>query len=201
MFDVTGSIEMRVAHRDIPGGKTVRVHWPSDAQWTRLYSRLNYVEKPDPSGRGAVSDIEGNEEAEAEMFAAIMESQDPELDAAEISEVIDRLQWQRLRAVEREGDVVVVRLGVPGTETVHRLAIPTAAEKRAYRNSLPAVIDLGRGKTMRSLAITAPCKLYDAVARGAEGYQNGGAPAIHKNTAVNALLRVIEETTDDRDFF
>lgn len=202
MFDVTQQIDLTVENREIPGGtKRCRVHWPSEEQWLRYNSRLHLVTKPGEGGVGAVSEIEGDAAAEEELFYAILVEQEPELDVAERAEVVDRLQWQRLREVQRMGDEVVIGIGVPGGETVHRLAVPTAAEKKAYRNSIPAARELGRGKTVMPLSIVPQAKFYDVLSRGVEGYTGGGVPPIHKATAVRALLALVDQSSDDRDFF
>lgn len=199
MFDLNQELVLDIEHRD--GNKQARVHWPTADQWLRFNARLKLIQKPSDDGTGSVDDVEGTAAAEEELYTAILIDEQPALDPAERSEVIDRLQWQRLRSVERTGDVVEVVIGIPGTETRHRLAVPTASEKRTYRNSIPAQVDLGRGKVMTSLTIAPQVKFYDVLSRGSDGYANGDVPPIHKSTAIRALLIKIDRSSDDRDFF
>lgn len=202
MFDANREIRMDVENREAPEGKkTCQVRWPTEEQWLRYNGQLRLITKPGADGVGSMNEIEGDAVAEEELYKGIVVSEEPALDASERSEVIDRLQWQRLREVKREGDVVVVKIGVPGAETVHRLAIPTAAEKKNYRNAIPAAVDLGRDKTVMYLTIAPQVKFYDVLNRGAEGYVDGIVPPIHKATAIRALLAKLDDSGDDRDFF
>lgn len=199
VFDRNAMIQLTIPTKE-GGGKHCEVRYPSDEQWLRRSRRLRLVTRPNPEGKGVVTELENEAEAEREAFDSIVVSQNEQLCDEEAITVMDRLDRHRVADFSRHGDQVEVHLQVPGAMTLHRLRMPSAKEHIEYKRSLPAPADLGRGKIMQSYATGQQAALYDKISLSVEGYANG-VPLNHKAGVARVVLELLNETTEDMDFF
>jgi hypothetical protein len=172
IFDATRPVAINLR---APGGvKTVRVRFPSDAEWTERQRRRKVIVKQ--LGRGiSETTVANGENIDAALLAKIRTEETPEVDPFEASKVIEQLSQTDVDDVIQTGDSFRITTRVLGGTTVHVLKMPSAKDVADYRRGFARVLDL-------------PFNKQDDV------------PIIHEAVAVKAAIDALEAGfQEDRD--
>jgi hypothetical protein len=196
VFDRTGefTIPIRLAR------KSVTVRFPTDEQLSRRQGMIRITLKRHGM-EGTITDVSGEERADAELLAAIKLSGD-DMDGAEATVVVERLLKAEAEEPQKEGDEYLIPITVIGSiRTTHRLREPTMAELRNYDRSARKRINGPHGTQIKS-SPSAVGSFYDKLIVESMGYV-GEVPVCHKMVAIYELVAAIErvETEDDPENF
>ncbi|MBI4889440.1 MAG: hypothetical protein HY821_02370 [Acidobacteria bacterium] len=196
VFDATRPVAINL--RTPEGVKTIRVRFPSDAEWTERQRRRKVVIKQ--LGRGVSETTVANaEDCDAALLAKIRDGDDPAVDPFEASRIIDQLSQADVDDVVQAGDAFRVTTRVLGGVTSHILKMPSAKDVFEYRRSFARILDLPFNRQELTINLTAAGALYKRLSQGAEGYA-GEVPVIHQAVAVKAAIDTIEAGfQEDRD--
>lgn len=196
VFDATRPVAINL--RTPEGLKTIRVRFPSDAEWTERQRRRKVIIKQ--LGRGVSETTVANaEDGEAALLAKIREGEEPAVDAFEASRIIDQLSQAEVDDVVQAGDTFRVSTRVLGGVTGHILKMPSAKDVFEYRRSFARILDLPFNRQELTINLAAACTLYKKLSQGAEGYA-GEVPVIHQAVAVKAAIDALEAGfQEDRD--
>ncbi len=198
IFDATRQVAMQLR---APGGvKTVRVRFPSDAEWTERQRRRKVIIKQ--LGRGiSETAVPNSEDVDAALLAKIrVEEQDAvEVDPFEASRIVEHLSQAEVDEVAQAGDSFHITLRVLGGTVTHVLGMPSAKDVFEYRRSFARILDLPFNKQELTINLMAAGALYKRLARSAEGYA-GEVPVIHQAVAVKAAIDALDTSfQEDRD--
>jgi hypothetical protein len=198
MFDATKPITMNL--RTPEGVKTVRLHFPTDEEWTERQRRRKVIIKQ--LGRGISETVVPNsEDVDAALLAKIRaEEQDAvEVDPFEASRIIEQLSQAEVDDVIQTGDSFRITLRVLGGAVAHTLAMPSAKDVFEYRRAFARILDLPFNKQELTINLAAAGTLYKKLARSVEGYA-GEVPIIHQAVAVKAAIDALDAAfQEDRD--
>lgn len=189
VFDAAVQFDLKLR---APGGvKTVRVRFPSDAEWIEHQRQRKVFVRNLGRGRSETT-VPGAEEADAALIGKIHESGDVEVDPYEAGQIVDRLQEGRVDDVISEGDDYRVRLRVfPGVIVSVVLGVPSARELFEYKRNFFRAVDMPHGKQEITIRLDAGAKLFDKLLKGSEGYV-AAVPIIHKAAVLKAVVEAVE---------
>lgn len=178
--------------------KTIKVRFPSDAEWTERQRRRKVIIKQ--LGRGVSETTVANaEDGDAALLAKIREGEEPPVDAFEANRIIDQLSQAEVDDVVQAGDTFRVSTRVLGGVTSHILKMPSAKDIFEYRRSFARILDLPFNRQELTINLAAAGALYKRLSQGAEGYA-GEVPVIHQAVAVKAAIDALEAGfQEDRD--
>ncbi len=198
IFDAARPVAMQL--RTPEGVKTVRVRFPSDAEWTERQRRRKVIIKQ--LGRGiSETAVPNSEDVDAALLAKIrVEEQEPvEVDPFEASRIIEQLSQAEVDDVVQAGDAYRVTLRVLGGTVTHLIAMPSAKDAFEYRRGFARILDLPFNKQELTINLAAAGALYKKLARSAEGYA-GEVTIIHQAVAVKAAIDALDAGfQEDRD--
>ena len=200
VFDATRPVAINL--RTPEGLKTIRVRFPTDAEWTERQRRRKVIIKQ--LGRGVSETTVANaEDGDAALLARIQEEpregEEPAVDAFEASRIIDQLSQAEVDDVVQAGDTFRVSTRVLGGATSHILKMPSAKDIFEYRRSFARILDLPFNRQELTINLAAAGTLYKRLSQGAEGYA-GEVPVIHQAVAVKAAIDALEAGfQEDRD--
>lgn len=190
IFDATRPDAMQL--RTPEGVKTVRVRFPSDAEWTERQRRRKVIIKQ--LGRGiSETAVPNSEDVDAALLAKIrVEEQEPvEVDPFEASRIIEQLSQAEVDDVVQAGDAFRVTIRVLGGTVTHVIAMPSAKDVFEYRRGFARILDLPFNKQELTINLAVAGALYKKLARSAEGYA-GEVPIIHQAVAVKAAIDALD---------
>ena len=177
------------------GKQKITVRYPVEDEWAEWTKRKGTIITN--LGRGESLWEPEETDADVRLYNAIRCEGQPDLNTEEARAVIIVLTKFEVRGVESEGNELEVTAAVMGGEVTHRLKIPTAkqvAEFRRYSSQLIAMpFNRQRLKTMLKPGV----KLWDTTLVSTSGYANGSIPAVHKDSAVRAVLEYVGAETDE----
>lgn len=196
VFDATRPVAINL--RTPEGLKTIRVRFPSDAEWTERQRRRKVIIKQ--LGRGVSETTVANaEDGEAALLARIREGEEPAVDAFEASRIMDQLSQAEVDDVVQAGDAFRISTRVLGGVTAHILKMPSAKDVFEYRRSFARILDLPFNRQELTINLAAAGALYKRLSLGAEAYA-GEVPIIHQAVAVKAAIDALEAgLQEDRD--
>lgn len=196
VFDPTRPVAINL--RTPEGVKTIRVRFPSDAEWTERQRRRKVIIKQ--LGRGVSETTVANaEDGDAAMLAKIREGEEPAVDPFEASRIIDQLSQAEVDDVVQAGDAFRVTTRVLGATTAHILKMPSAKDVFEYRRGFARILDLPFNRQELTINLAAAGALYKKLSQAADGYA-GEVPVIHQAVAVKAAIDALESGfQDDRD--
>ena len=190
MFDATKPITMNL--RTPEGVKTVRLHFPTDEEWTERQRRRKVIIKQ--LGRGISETVVPNsEDVDAALLAKIRaEEQDPvEVDPFEASRIIEQLSQAEVDDVVQVGGGFRVTLRVLGGTVSHVLRMPSAKDVFEYRRSFARVLDLPYNRQELTINLAPAGELFKKLFESSEGY-TGDIPIIHQAVAVKAAIDALD---------
>jgi hypothetical protein len=199
-FDATRPVAINL--RTPEGLKSIRVRFPSDAEWTERQRRRKVIIKQ--LGRGVSETTVANaEDGDAALLARIQEKprdgEEPAVDPFEASRIIDQLSQAEVDDVVQTGDAFRVSTRVLGGVTSHILKMPSAKDIFEHRRSFARILDLPFNRQELTINLAAAGALYKRLSQGAEGYA-GEVPIIHQAVAVKAAIDALEAGfQEDRD--
>ena len=196
VFDATRPVAINLR---TPGGvKTIRVRFPTDAEWTERQRRRKVIIKQ--LGRGvSETSLANAEDGDAALLAKIREAEEPAVDPFEASRVIDQLSQAEVDDVTQAGDAFRVTTRVLGGVTSHVLKMPSAKDVFEYRRGFARILDLPFNRQELTINLAAAGALYKRLSQAAEGYA-GDVPVIHQAVAVKAAIDALEAGfQEDRD--
>ncbi len=196
VFDATRPVAINL--RTPEGLKSIRVRFPSDAEWTERQRRRKVIIKQ--LGRGVSETTVANaEDGDAALLAKIRDGEEPAVDPFEASRIIDQLSQAEVDDVAQTGDTFRVSIRVLGGVTSHILNMPSAKDIFEYRRSFARILDLPFNRQELTINLAAAGALYKRLSQGAEGYA-GEVPVIHQAVAVKAAIDALEAGfQEDRD--
>jgi hypothetical protein len=196
VFDATRPVAINL--RTPEGVKTIRVRFPTDAEWTERQRRRKVIIKQ--LGRGVSETTVANaEDGDAALLAKIRDGEDPAVDSFEANRIIDQLSQAEVDDVVQTGDAFRVTTRVLGATTAHILKMPSAKDVFEYRRGFARILDLPFNRQELTINLAAAGALYRRLAQAAEGYA-GEVPIIHQAVAVKAAIDALEAGfQEDRD--
>jgi hypothetical protein len=196
LFDAGRPIAINLRAPD--GVKTIRVRYPTDAEWTERQRRRKAIIKQ--LGRGmSETTVANGEEVDAALVAKIRTEETPEIDAFEAMKVVEQLATAEVDDVVPDGDSLRITLRVLGATTVHVLKMPSQKDVVDHRRAFARVLDLPYGRQELRINIAPVATLYKKLATSAEGYV-GEVPIVHQAVAVKAAIDALEaEFGEERD--
>jgi len=197
VFDASRAIAVRIPGPD--GGKTVRVRFPSDDEWTERQRRRKVIIKNLGRGKSETT-MPGGEEVDAALLEKIRtDDGQPAVDSYEASKIIQELSECDVDDVVSVGDAFRVTLRVPGATTAVLLRMPSAKDVAEYRRGFWRVIDLPYGRQECMINLRVASDLFKKFVQAAEGYI-GDIPIIHQVVAVKAAVDALDFAfAEDRD--
>ncbi len=188
VFDAIRPVAMQL--RTPTGVKTVRVRFPSDADWTERQRRRKVLIKN--LGRGvSETTIPSSEEVDAALLAKIRTEDAPEVDAFEASRIIEQLSQAEVDYVVQAGESFQVTLHVLGGTVTHLLKMPSAKDVFDYRRGFARVLDLPYNRQELTINLSVAGALYKKLITATEGYP-GEVPIVHQAVAVKAAIDAID---------
>lgn len=181
--------------------KSVDLRFPTDEEIIRRESRMRTFYRKGNS----IPEVEGQDEADAELFEAVKKGGDDLKDGAQSRAVEILLRAEateptRIRSEKSENGYSIPITVIGGIETIHELREPTEKEirKHGQRSLWMGNIKFGRQEARSNLSSVGD--FYDKLHLKSTGY-DGAVPLSHKAVAVNALLQQIrfEEEQDEVD--
>jgi len=188
MFDAKAEIELGMRLEN--GAQSVLVRWPTDQEWAaRSKARKILIRR---LGRG-VSETVPPEPIDADLTLTekILLNGSGTVTKAEAFSILEALGTCSVTDVEIVGDQATVALNVLTGPVEHRIKVPTAGQVVAFKRSGFRMLDLPYSQQQIQLFIEPAAQLWDACGGTAEGYE-GAVPAIHKDTAVRAVIDYLD---------
>ncbi|MGE5648313.1 MAG: hypothetical protein ACM336_21245 [Acidobacteriota bacterium] len=196
VFDATRPVAINL--RTPEGLKTIRVRFPSDAEWSERQRRRKVIIKQ--LGRGvSETTVTNAEDGDAALLAKIRDGEEPAVDPFEASRIIDQLSQADVDDVAQTGDAFRVSTRVLGCVTTHMVKMPSAKDVFEYRRGFARILDLPFNRQELTINLAAAGALYKRLAQASEGYA-GEVPIIHQAVAVKAAIDALEAGfQEDRD--
>jgi hypothetical protein len=187
MFDTT--VEIAIRARTSAGKQEILVRWPSDQEWYERARRRKIVISR--LGRGISETSIDPGDSDLLLFEKIKQNGAPALTAGEAGRVLDVIAQCDITDCRLEGDEAVVSLQIMGGQPVtHRLQLPSADQVLALRRTV-RVLDLPYNKQELRIPLEPGARLWDACHGSSQDYQ-GAVPALHKDTAVRAVIDYLD---------
>ena len=139
-----------------------------------------------------------NLKADLDLFTKIRQDKSgAEFDEYEAGNAVSKLTYCEVTECQRDGDEYQITVKTAFGETLHKVGIPTQRDIAIYRRTVVSSTDLPHGQEELRYRIQPAATLYDAVARGIEGYAEGFKPAEvpphHKSAVVVELIQAIDD--------
>ncbi len=196
IFDSTRPIKMRLHGPD--GLKILSLRWPTDDEWIARESAKKVITRKLPDGSEETT--LDSEDADLELVEKIL-TEPAEVDAAEATIVVQRLNHALPDLATLEGGLFTVPLEIPGGTTTHIVRMPTAKERLKWTKSAYHVYDMGHKRRRQMIDLHFVAGLYKAMMRETVGYANG-VPVIHQSWVLGAVFdRVEKEEKDPQNFW
>ena len=200
MFDTQRIYDIVVPTGSDPSGrKTCSVRFPTDAEWCERARKTVIIRRQLNAG-AVVSETPDDERVDAELFGKIRaDGGQPEMDSAEASYVIGKLESCQVTDCTREGITFRVSMKVPGGAVIHALKMPTKREEMTYARASTRPVQMRHHVELR-VYLEPGGDLWDKCLVSTEGYAEGSAvPIVHKSTAVAEMLRMIGADAEEPD--
>ena len=178
------------------GDEQITVRYPSEEQWTAWTRKKSTIVTM--LGRGESQWEPERNEADAQLYNEIRCEGQPDLDNDEAATLIGILSKFEVRGVESEGNnELEIRAGVMGGQVTHRLKIPTAKQVAELNRHRSQIVSMPFNRQRIRTVLPPYVALWDKTKVVVEGYVNGSIPAIHKESAIRAVLEYIGTEADD----
>lgn len=190
VFDSERIIALKLRTAD--GDKTVRVRFPSDAEWIKRQKLRKIIVKQLGRGKSQTT-VTPCEDSDLKLVAAIRveDTEGPEIDKFEASFCVEQLATAKVEDVVDEPGGFAVTLRTVGGVTVHHLKMPSEQDKADYRSNFAKPLDLPFDRQEITVNIGAASDVYKRLCISTEGYK-GSVPIIHQSAALQAAINAQE---------
>jgi hypothetical protein len=176
--------------------KQFRLRFPSDGEWCEYQRSLKFTKLANST---AADERENSAECASKLIAKISIGEQPEHNGPEAAEAIGRLMRADVIDCDYVGGSFRVSLKVVGgNEVVHVLRMPTMAGRDRYYKNAVTRKQIGRFIETR-VFLEPAAEFYDSLVVSSEGYGCPVVPIIHKQKAIDEVIRKWSEMNEDPD--
>jgi hypothetical protein len=199
LFDSSSHTEATIRRAD--GEKRILLRPPTDEEWIARQRRviIHVIRR----GRGITENDIDSMTADAALYNAIKSEDSPDLAPEEAAAVITQMMRCEVNDVKLELDQAWVTMTTAGgSHVAHCLKLPTTLDVTKWRRGMARFIDMPHGRQQVRTNIQPTLELYEKCYIAADGYVNG-VPALHKDTAMQAVVNACEsgaEALKEEDF-